>query len=271
MARVHGAVNAGSMSARVEPADETPSMANRTSSKNIEWETLGRAIRERRLAHRLTLVELAAKVDLSQPFLSQIENGRARPSMTSLYRIAHALDTTPQAFFGGPIDGSSSPSLVRADEAPAVNFDSDTRSSAAHLLLAGEAPFHVLEYDGLPREFGDYWEHDGFEAVYVVSGDVEIDIDGELSQLKAGDFLSYPSRIRHRLRSPHGTRARVLLIETKVESLQDRRPGSHVRKLSARPRPRRPQPLVVAASAPVAPRKPVRNTGPGIRKTQDKG
>ena len=36
----------------------------------------------------------AAKAKLSQPFLSQIERGRARPSMPSLHRIAAALGTT---------------------------------------------------------------------------------------------------------------------------------------------------------------------------------
>lgn len=204
-------------------------MANPAASPSIEWTSLGLAIRERRVAHELTLVELAAEVELSQPFLSQIENGRARPSMTSLYRIAHALNTTPQAFFGGPIDGASAPTLVRAEDAPAVDFDAQAGPSA-HLLLAGNAPFHVLEYAGLPSEFLEYWEHDGFEAVYVVEGSIEIDIDGTVQALNAGDFLSYPSRLPHRLRSTGDTAARALLIETKVELLQDRRPGSHMPK-----------------------------------------
>ena len=57
------------------------------------YETLRLAIRERRLARGLTLTTLASQAELSQPFLSQIENGRARPSMMSLYRIAYALGT----------------------------------------------------------------------------------------------------------------------------------------------------------------------------------
>lgn len=205
-------------------------MSRRRLPEKTEWEALGGAIRERRVARELTLVQLAVLVDLSQPFLSQIENGRARPSMTSLYRIAHALDSTPQGLFGGTIEALSAPALVRASDARVVDFDAAEVKSSAHIFLGGEAPFHVLEYAGLPPEFGDYWEHEGFEAIYVVEGEIEIDIDGQLSKLRSGDFLSYPSRIRHRLRSLNAVPARALLIETKFEALQDRGPGGHLPK-----------------------------------------
>ena len=203
---------------------------------SIEWETLGQAIRERRLARNLTLVALAQEVDLSQPFLSQVENGRARPSMISLYRIANALGTTPQAFFGGPVGNASSPALLRAQDARVVDTTDVSSQSACHLLLAGEAPFHLLEFDGLPSEFLDYWEHDGFEAVYVIAGQIEIDIDGEVTALAVGDVMSYSSRLPHRLRSISRSRAKVLLIETKVETVQDRGPVSHLPKARSRRR-----------------------------------
>lgn len=211
-------------------------MADITNLDSIEWETLGLAIRERRLARSLTLVALASEVDLSQPFLSQVENGRARPSMMSLYRIAHALGTTPQAFFGGPVGDLSSPALLRSRDVRVVDVTSTSTESSCHLLLAGDAPFHVLEFDGLPSEYLDYWEHDGFEAVYVISGDIEVDIAGDISTLSTGDFLSYSSRLPHRLRAVSLSRARVLLIETKVEVLQDRGPASHAPKIRSRRR-----------------------------------
>ena len=211
-------------------------MADITNLDSIEWETLGQAIRERRLGRSLTLVALASEVDLSQPFLSQVENGRARPSMMSLYRIAHALGTTPQAFFGGPVGDVSSPALLRSQDVRVVDVTGTSTESACHLLLAGDAPFHVLEFDGLPSEYLGYWEHDGFEAVYVISGDIEVDIAGDISTLSTGDFLSYSSRLPHRLRSRSRSRARVLLIETKVEVLQDRGPASHAPKIRGRRR-----------------------------------
>ncbi len=188
---------------------------------------LGEAIRARRLSRSLTLVDLAAKADLSQPFLSQVENGRARPSLISLRRIADALGTTPQAFFGGPVDDVVVPSVRRAQDAQVVSVDDDAVESTCHVLLGGDAPFHILEFDGLPSEFLEYFEHDGFEAVYVIRGRVEIDVGGKLSTLGPGDSISYPATVKHRLRALGKRPARVLLIETKVASVQDRSPGRH--------------------------------------------
>lgn len=193
----------------------------------VEWEALGGAIRSRRLARELTLVDLATQVSLSQPFLSQIENGRARPSMTSLYRIARALDTTPQAFFGGSDSGMSGPAMVRGHEVRTVLTDEDSKSKV-HLLLAGNAPFHVLEFVSLPAAFLDYWQHDGFEATYVLDGQIEIDLDADVSVMGAGDFVSYPARLPHRLRALDEQPVRVMVIETRVENVQDRRPSSHI-------------------------------------------
>ncbi len=209
---------------------------NSTNLDSTEWETLGLAIRERRRARSLTLVNLAKEVGLSQPFLSQVENGKARPSMTSLYRIAHTLDTTPQALFGGSVDPTSSPALVRAQQVRSIDFDGQKHESIVHLLLAGDAPFHVLEFVGLPSEFTDYWEHDGFEATYVIEGDIEIDLAGTVTRMSSGDFHSYPSNVPHRLRSPDGGPARVLLIETRVGATQGRRSATHVASPAVRKR-----------------------------------
>jgi transcriptional regulator with XRE-family HTH domain len=175
------------------------------------WSAVGGAIRERRLALSLTLVEVAERSGLSQPFLSQVETGRARPSMSSLYRIASALGTTPQAVFGHP--SATEPMVVRTSDpsVPAIATDGE---SLRRLLLPGDAPFHVVELVGLAVEFLEPWQHDGFEALYVLAGPIDVEIDGVVTTLATGDFLSYPARLPHRYRSALAERARVLLIET---------------------------------------------------------
>lgn len=172
---------------------------------------VGSTIRERRLGAGLTLVELAERAGLSQPFLSQVENGRARPSMESLYRIASALATTPQALFGGsPVHNE--PAIARADDPTVPQIDTDGES-LRRLLLPGDAPFHVVELVGLSLEFREPWQHEGLEAIYVLAGPIEVDIDGTVTQLATGDFLSYPAQLPHRYRSALGGQARVLLVE----------------------------------------------------------
>jgi transcriptional regulator with XRE-family HTH domain len=176
---------------------------------------LGGAIREQRLAKELTLVALADRSGLSQPFLSQVENGRATPSMDSLYRIATALGTTPQALFLDGSDRARRPTAARADD-PTVPAIDTAGESLRRILLPGGAPFHVVELVGLATEFLEGWEHAGFEALYVLAGPIEVEIDGDIVQLATGDFYSYPSHLPHRYRSALGRAARVLLIETDV-------------------------------------------------------
>ena len=88
----------------------------------------------------------------------------------------------------------------------------------------------MLEFRGLPAEFLDYWEHDGFEALYVIEGDIEVDIAGQVTALGVGDVLSYSSTLPHRLRSPFGKPARVMLVESNLEAVQDAKPAKHASK-----------------------------------------
>src|SRR6476469_3242748 len=70
------------------------------SPERVADARLGRAIRALRHEREMTLAQVAAAAGLSQPFLSQLELGRTRPSMRSLFRIATALGTTQQALLG---------------------------------------------------------------------------------------------------------------------------------------------------------------------------
>jgi transcriptional regulator with XRE-family HTH domain len=185
---------------------------------------VGTAIRERRLARELTLVALAELAGLSQPFLSQVENGRAQPSMESLYRIATALGTTPQALFGDHDTSALAPTAARADDDEGVLAIDTAGESLRRLLLPGNTPFHVVELVGLATDFLESWHHEGFEALYVLAGPVEVEIDGEITELGTGDFFSYPAHLPHRYRSALGRRARVLLIESQLQAAQQ---GTH--------------------------------------------
>lgn len=195
------------------------------SAPRAGWSDLGGEIRARRHRLGLTLVALADRCGLSQPFLSQVENGRAAPSMESLARIAAALDTTPQALFSGGAVPVEDPVVVRSADASVVVLDRGPDSSV-RLVLPGEAPFRVLEFDGLPAEFDEWWQHHGFEGVYVVEGSVELQVDDERFRLERGDFASYPADRVHRLRALDGSSPRVLMIETAGRHEPDGSPHS---------------------------------------------
>lgn len=75
---------------------------------------VGAAVRRRRRALELTLAVVAERSGLSVPFLSQVENERARPSRSSLERVADALGTTAVELLAAA-DPACSVDVVRAD------------------------------------------------------------------------------------------------------------------------------------------------------------
>jgi transcriptional regulator with XRE-family HTH domain len=52
----------------------------------------GRHLRELRLARGLTQQQLAAIIDSTHPFISNIERGLTLPGLAMLVRLAHALE-----------------------------------------------------------------------------------------------------------------------------------------------------------------------------------
>ena len=162
---------------------------------------LGRAIRTLRRDRGLTLVRVAAASGLSQPFLSQLELGRSRPSMRSLFRIAEALGTTQQALLAqaAPIGQS-------------VTSDEGTR-----LLLHGPGA-DVTEFAGLPADFGEYFRHDRDELLYVVRGSVELELrengHSRLHTLAACDSVRYAGSVEHRFRRSGPGECVVLVVHS---------------------------------------------------------
>ncbi|MCZ9343494.1 helix-turn-helix transcriptional regulator, partial [Streptomyces sp. TRM76130] len=75
---------------------------------------VGAAVRRRRRALDLTLAVVAERSGLSVPFLSQIENDRARPSTASLEKVADALRTTAVELLAAA-DPARSVDVVRAE------------------------------------------------------------------------------------------------------------------------------------------------------------
>lgn len=174
---------------------------------------LGGRIRERRLARGLTMVELAARAELSQPFLSQVERGLARPSMGSLHRIARSLGTTTPALMAGAgaaPDEAGRVRLVRAGAGTTVDHD----GGSTRALVEGAPALLPLEFRVTHRDFPDFFQHPAAEFLYVVAGRIEVDLGPEgRHQLAAADSLYYGGDVPHRFRRVGRAVAVVLVVQ----------------------------------------------------------
>ncbi|NEE04461.1 helix-turn-helix domain-containing protein [Phytoactinopolyspora halotolerans] len=177
---------------------------------------LGAAIRALRHERGLTLVKLARATELSHPFLSQIERGRARPSMRSLFLIAEALGTTQQELLATASPNTSRDlQPQRGDQAATV----DLTRGGARLLLHDE---HVdlTEFVDVWTDWEEYFVHSRHEFLYVTAGTLEVEIrehgadESTFAILKPRDTIGYPGNTLHRFRSAGPEPASVIVVHS---------------------------------------------------------
>lgn len=160
---------------------------------------LGKKIREKRKERGKSLSELAALTGLTASFLSQVERDVAEPSITSLRKIAEALDV-PIFYFLLNSDGYSP--VVRKGNRKTLKFP---RSHLSFELLSPdlnrqmEIMMATLEPGTCTCE--QPLAHPGEECVVVLEGAMDIEIGDESYHLEEGDSIYYYCAVPHRITS----------------------------------------------------------------------
>ena len=97
--------------------------------KNPDYNLIARQIHKKRAEEGITQEELAGLAGLVVPTISNIETRKKRPTLTSVYRIAQALNTT----LGALVDGAPSPTPM-ADEF--IRLLSDCNNTEEQIIYA---------------------------------------------------------------------------------------------------------------------------------------
>jgi transcriptional regulator with XRE-family HTH domain len=190
------------------------------------YSAMGDHLRAARRRRHLSLRELAARLGLSPSLISQVETGRARPSVSTLYAIANELDVSlDELLFNdaerGGRSGAESPTIGPAHPPPAtrqVNEHPDhplQRGDDRKVIrLASGVVWERLTTDYVPGidflyvtyEVGgasspqhEFQRHGGHEWGFVISGRLGVTIGFEEHELGPGDSISIDSTVPHRL------------------------------------------------------------------------
>lgn len=182
-------------------------------SKEQFKNSIGGLIRARRRELGMTLQETAEKAELSAAFLSQAERGKATPSIVSLVNIAAALDTDIHYFITPP----AAKELVRRHDDPEYldvdspiryrRLDSDIRAQKMSSLLM-EIPPGV--------QLPEVHRNEGEDFFYVLEGEVEQSIGGQLFTLRKGDSAHHNTQVNHSMKNNSDERAMILWVGTPV-------------------------------------------------------
>ena len=162
---------------------------------------LGAELREKRLAHGLTIAEVSKLAGISRGMLSKIENGQCATSLDTLHRLARSLGLSLSALFRDVdmIEGNAQ--LVRAGEGMEV-VRRGTRSGHTYRLLAYDQgpeklfePF-LISLDDASEVFPTF-QHPGTELIYMLQGRMTYRHGNETYEIGPGDTLTFRGDVPH--------------------------------------------------------------------------
>lgn len=73
----------------------------------MNYELLGKKIRQQRKEKKYTLEQLAEKLNVSTTFIGQIERAKGIPSLETLVKIANVLETSTDSLLFGDLNNKS--------------------------------------------------------------------------------------------------------------------------------------------------------------------
>jgi transcriptional regulator with XRE-family HTH domain len=182
---------------------------------------IGRRLAAHRARRNVRVSELARQVGVSASLISQIERGQSRPSVSTLFALAQALDVPVDAFFrdadAPPAAGSRQEPpqehgeqryLVRRDERAVIEIEGGVRWERLTPEALDDVEFMELVYAPGAESHPTLYRHPGMEMVLLLSGRMSIFVAFERYDLEPGDSICFPSTIPHRYVNPGEETAR---------------------------------------------------------------
>ncbi|MEQ8836013.1 helix-turn-helix domain-containing protein [Haliea sp.] len=163
--------------------------------------SLGFDIRDLRKARGMTLSELSKISELSQGYLSQVERGISVPSIKALHSISRALGVTISWFFQNQVTGEDQAMrawVVRSGNRRKLTFNTGIVDELLSPNLSRQ--IEMLKCTFPPgTSSGDVpYTHQGEEAGIILTGKLNLWIEGTHIVLEEGDSFAFASSKPHR-------------------------------------------------------------------------
>lgn len=213
---------------------------------------IGEKLRAARKRQRISLRKLARKVDISASMLSQIETGKANPSVRSIYAIAASLDLPVDYFFPdqmvdrlvpadesfgaeseltasemreATINGSTEPTVAESIHPRSIMAQVVHASARPTILLKGgvtwtrltasaeaDAEFLEITYACGATSGENLSHHGGREFGLILEGELVVQLSHQEFILSEGDSIVFDSTTPHLLTNKGSQPMRALWI-----------------------------------------------------------
>jgi transcriptional regulator with XRE-family HTH domain len=190
-----------------------------TMPTSAQAQEIVRRLREFREQTKLTIDELAERAGLSAREVAAIEGGLETPSVGQLLNLARVLGVSPGQLF----QGGAPPrriEVVRAGERWRVeraSSESGTSLSYSYEALSYRLTEKLMQPFLIEVRLGRGEPvvpstHEGEEFMYVLEGEMELEVSGEKIRLAAGDSCYFDSRLPHVLRALSAKPPRLIVV-----------------------------------------------------------
>lgn len=157
-------------------------------------------VRARRLELGLNVGQLAERTGISKGMLSKIENAQTSPSLSTLERLAAALDMPVTSLFRGLAEERDAV-FVKAGSGPEI-VRKGTRAGHTYELLGSlRGPYKRVEpllvkLDNETEVF-PLFQHSGIDILYMLNGVMEYGYGRQRYKMERGDTLQFEGDIPH--------------------------------------------------------------------------
>lgn len=173
---------------------------------------IGNVIRSLRRRRGLSLKEVARTSGLSASFLGAVERGESDIAVGRLSAVAEVLGHDLASLLGYSLR-QSSPRFIRPDDQVHMKRGNGVE------LVAMRIPGTNLEllHASLPPHSKDSpVTHAGLDILFVLEGDLVLDLDGTDYPLAAGECVVWPSSHEHAIRNDSDAPARAIGLVTET-------------------------------------------------------
>ncbi|MBN2483950.1 MAG: cupin domain-containing protein [Candidatus Omnitrophica bacterium] len=177
--------------------------------------TVGKKIKRIREDYGFTLRQLAADMGVSASLLSQIETGKASPSLSTLKGIADCLGVTIARLIDEP---QKQKDVFVMKEKQRKSSKKEAEGMTIHMLTSPdinkqmEPLLFKLEKKASSGE--KPYQHFGQEFVLVLKGALELVLDETEYVLRKGDSIYFNSSIPHSFKNLHEGVTEALWVDT---------------------------------------------------------
>ena len=183
-------------------------MLSQTLATALERYRIGPKIKALRVQKKLGLVQLGEHSGLSAAMLSKIERGQIVPTLPTLLRIALVFGVGLEHFFADDPKKQSIAVVRKADRLRLPNRPGVEQPS--YFFESLDFPVTDRKMEAFYAEFqgpkSEPHRHPGVELIYVLKGQLAVDIDGDECVLENGDAMHFDSSIPH----SYGRQARAV-------------------------------------------------------------